>query len=150
MQATQPNTTPTGAAAPPAALPSILDLGRNLRSIRDAHEEADAAFLKARLPEMERVHEKRMMLLHQQDRAICALVLNLPAQTIADAFVQVVLADEAAEGTQACESDLDDYRKVLAALRRVLASITPILSAAAGLPVEAVSWAPYPEEGAAA
>ena len=148
-QAIHGNTTPPGTAAPPAALPSILDLGRNLRSIRDAHEEADAAFLKARLPAMEVAHKNRMMLLHQQDCAICALALNLPAQTIADAFVQVVLADEAAESVQVCQSDLDDYKNVLAALRRMLAGVTPILSAAAGLPVEAVSWAADPAEGAA-
>lgn len=139
MQATDENNTPAGAAACPADLPSILDLGRHLRILRDAYHEADLAALAAHdTPEAERQRD-RMGRLHDRNNAISDLVLTMEARTLGDAVVQLVLADEVADICEGCNSDIDDYKRTLTVLRRMLASVTPIISVAAGVPVEAVA-----------
>lgn len=120
---------------PSPVLPSVADLGRLIEAASFACEHFDAVRLA--LPNNDQLGRRRAergaMLATDQEFALRDLVLTLPARSLGDAAVQVgigIAVVEDCEGNELSEVRLaENYRQ----LRRIMASVLPVVTHAAGL-----------------
>jgi hypothetical protein len=120
-------------------MPSILEMGKLIRAICDAHHRADeeetalhnTQGTAAQSSVLKRIKE----LASDREDALTDLAMCLPAVSVGDAAVHIVMAKSLAEDLE--NNDYEDFYKYqkLRQLNRLLASAMPIVAEAAGVSV---------------
>ncbi|WP_284946713.1 hypothetical protein [Acidisoma cladoniae] len=120
-------------------MPSILEMGKLIRAICDAHHRADeeetalhnTQGTAAQSSVLTRIKE----LASDREDALTDLAMCLPAVSVGDAAVHIVMAKSLAEDLE--NNDYEDFYKYqkLRQLNRLLASAMPIVAEAAGVSV---------------
>jgi hypothetical protein len=122
---------------------SILDLGRHLAAVDIAHNRHDHANLvnPGLTHQKPPVHAEAMELLYDRGQAMRRLIASMPAQTLADAAVQIAAGNSIVETLE--NEDLDAYTKgfCLRELHRLFLSALPVVAEAAELDPVAMGWA---------
>lgn len=129
----------TTATTPP--LPSVTDLGRRLAALEAAfhREDENQARNKPDINSVQRI-ERAMDIIDDQRRALRDLIASMPAQTLADAAVQLECAAYIATNLHADHCTEECLRGLHQKLETICLSVLPIVAAEAGLDVEAMSW----------
>ena len=132
----------TTAITPP--LPSVTDLGRRLAALDIAfyREDENQARSKHDINSFQRT-ERAMDIIDDQRRALRDLIASMPAQTLADAAVQIECAAYIATNLHADQADQYAEERLGGLhqkLETICLSVLPIVAAEAGLDIEAMDW----------
>ncbi len=130
--------------APP--LPPIVDLGRQIAALQAAIDSHNVESCSTDLSKAKQQANRRAMdLLFERITALQDLICTMPAMTLADAAVQVSIANLLASGLE------DDRRDVKATnhdawrVERITLSIFPLIARAAGIDLTAMDMTQFAE-----
>ena len=129
---------PAGAASD-FRLPPIVDLGFALAEAEVEHRRLRAS------PGRRRASDAATLeVIGSRTEALRALITTLPADTVADAAVQIGVACSLASGLEGADwSDAAERDRLLEmhdAFYRITVSVLPVLAAAAGLDLAEMCW----------
>ena len=125
-----------------APLPSVFDLGREIAAMNNRYNELDQlemAFVEFQANEPLELTLKRHALSHAKsmafarERALIDLALTLPAVTVADAAVMVMLAWHVSSLLKDCAYDEYEENRKKTQIEHALLNALPLIAKTAGL-----------------
>ena len=130
-------------------LPSVADLGRQIAAMNNRYNELDEEetdFVEPKLHEPLDVTMKRHALAHAkslafaQERALIDLALTLPAVTLSDAAVMVMLAWHVSSLLKDCAYGDHEKNRMETQVEHALLNALPLIAGAAGVGISEIGF----------